>query len=232
MQSTHAAKTGAAAAFTGTALLLIGTLLHPSHAHPNEAAAAFAEYAADRHWVASHLAQLFGALLLFSALVLLARLLRTGASQSAGRIGAMLASVSAAAAAALQAVDGIALRNMTTALAAAPAADRAAWFAATYATRQIEIGLAAIFGLLGGVTVIVFGVALLADGRPPRWLAWAALPCGMATAAGGLAMAYTGFSDSAMAINMPANIALLLWAVALGVWMWRHTTIDQTSARE
>jgi hypothetical protein len=225
MPSTHPAKTGAAAAFAGVILLFAGTLLHPSHAHPNDAAAAFAEYAADQHWVASHLAQLFGALLLFAALLLLARLLQTAASQSAGRIGSLLAIASASTAAGLQAVDGIALRNMTTAWASAEASDKAVWFAATYATRQIEIGLAAIFGLLGGVTVIVFGIALLADRQFPRGLAWGALPCGAATAAGGLAMAYTGFSDTAMEINMPANIVLLLWAIALGAWMWRHQTI-------
>ncbi len=37
----------------------------------------------------------------------------------------------------------------------------------------------------------------------------------------GVVMAYTGFSGLAMAINMPANLLLLLWMLALAGFMWR-----------
>jgi len=47
-------------AIAGSVLLFIGTYLHPMSADPNQAAAAFAEYAADPLWVASHLTQLAG----------------------------------------------------------------------------------------------------------------------------------------------------------------------------
>lgn len=45
-------------AIAGAVLLLIGTILHPMSADPNVPLAAFTEYAADTHWVASHLMQL------------------------------------------------------------------------------------------------------------------------------------------------------------------------------
>jgi hypothetical protein len=45
---------GAVAAIVGPLLLFVFTLLHPLRADPNDAPAAFAEYAADSFWVWSH----------------------------------------------------------------------------------------------------------------------------------------------------------------------------------
>jgi len=52
--------------------------MHPMGADPNIPLAAFTEYAADHHWVASHLMQLFGVILMVAALVLLSRMLAGG----------------------------------------------------------------------------------------------------------------------------------------------------------
>ena len=59
----YCSRLGAGAAFCGALLLTLGTSLHPMQAAPWDAAAAFAEYAADHHWLASHLIQLLGVLL-------------------------------------------------------------------------------------------------------------------------------------------------------------------------
>jgi hypothetical protein len=53
---------------------------------------------------------------------------------------------------------------------------------------------------------------------------------GVPTAAGGLAIAYTGFSGLAMSINMPANCVLLLWMLALGLIMWRDDGLTAGTA--
>jgi hypothetical protein len=45
----------ASAAISGALLLFVGTYLHPMDADPNASLAAFTEYAADHHWVASTL---------------------------------------------------------------------------------------------------------------------------------------------------------------------------------
>jgi hypothetical protein len=66
-------RIGAACAIVGAVLLLAGTCLHPMPADPNNAAQAFAVYAADRLWVASHLTQLVGIMLALAALVILAQ---------------------------------------------------------------------------------------------------------------------------------------------------------------
>ena len=65
----HLAKVGAVAAVSGALTLFISTLLHPMKADPNDAPAAFAEYAAATSWVASHLGQFAGIALLAVALV-------------------------------------------------------------------------------------------------------------------------------------------------------------------
>src|SRR5262249_59181851 len=71
-------RIAAPAAIFGVALLLIATLLHPGAADPNNSQAAFTEYAAFQPWVAVHLMQLGGVILILAALVLLSRRLMEG----------------------------------------------------------------------------------------------------------------------------------------------------------
>jgi hypothetical protein len=217
----HLARLGAGAAFGGAAALLVGTLLHPADADPNDAAAAFAEYAADSHWVASHLAQFVGLALLGAALVALAAAAGRGRAAAWARIAVAGAAASVAVAAALQAVDGVALRVAVERWAAAAGDARARAFEAAFAVRQIEVGLASLVSLLFGLTLLALGVAMRLGRRLPGWLAWLGLAGGLGLLAAGVAQAYTGFSAVAMALSMSASAVLLVWAVAAGVVMWR-----------
>jgi len=216
-------RIGAITAITGAFLLFLGTFLHPSNADPNDPLAAFTEYAADRFWIASHLLQLMGVLLLVFALVLLSSILSDGRGAGWARLGVAAAGASLAVAAALQAVDGVALKVMVDRWATAAATDKQMLFTAAFAVRQIEVGLASMLSLLMGVTVTLYGAALLSDTNVPKYLGWPAIVGGIPTAAAGVAMAYTGFSDAAMMMNMPASALLLIWIIAIGVWMWRRT---------
>ena len=72
------ARIGALLAPTGAAVLIAGTILHPSSADPNDLPAALAEYAADIYWVGSHLAQFAGFVLLMLALAAFAATLEPG----------------------------------------------------------------------------------------------------------------------------------------------------------
>jgi len=76
------------AAFGGALLLFGGTILHPSGADPNDAVAAFSEYADDQWWIASHLMQLLGLALIVCALIQLSRLLASGSARGFAWIGA------------------------------------------------------------------------------------------------------------------------------------------------
>ena len=88
MKYSSESRMGAACAIVGSVVLFVGTYLHPLYADPHDVAAAFAEYAADRLWVASHLTQLAGVVLIVAALLSLAHQLEvtshTGWSHLAG----------------------------------------------------------------------------------------------------------------------------------------------------
>jgi len=215
-------KLGSAAAIAGSILLMTGTILHPSGADPSDLVAAFSEYAADRLWVASHLTQLAGVMLMTAALLFLARQLEAASGTGWARLAAGGAIASLAVAAALQAVDGVALKVMVDAWSAAPAAQKEGAFHAAFAVRQVEVGLASMLSLLSGLTVAVYGVALQVDHTYPQWLGGLAVGGGIPVAAAGVVMAYTGFSGLAMAINMPASSLLLVWMFIVGVFMWRR----------
>ena len=222
MFSRSESRVGATCAVVGSALLFVGTYLHPLEADPNEAVAAFTEYAADHLWVASHLTQLAGVALIVTALLFLAHQLELASGTGWARIAAGGAIASLSVAIALQAVDGIALKVMVDAWAAAPASQKEGAFHAAFAVRQVEIGLASMLSLSLGLTATVYGGALLDDRAYPKWVGGLAVVGGVPTTVAGVVMAYTGFSGLAMAINMPASSVLLVWMLVLGVCMWRR----------
>ena len=229
MPSPNGTKVGAICAVSGSILLFVGTYLHPMDADPNDAVAAFTEYAADHLWIASHLTQLAGVTLIVVALLFLAQQLEAASGTAWARIAAAGAIASLALACVLQAVDGIALKRAVDAWAAAPASQKDAAFHAAFAVRQVEIGLASMVCLAFGLTAVVYGRILLFDRAYPKWLAALAFFGAGPTTVAGAVIAYTGFSTSAMAINMPANLVLLVWMLAVGVSMWRR---GKSSAQE
>ena len=170
MDTRFVSRPGATCAITGGILLCTGTFLHPMGADPNNTVAAFAEYAADHMWIVSHLTQLAGVALIVAALLLLTQQLQEGSAAAWAGIASGGATASLAVAVALQAVDGVALKFMVDAWAAAPSAQKEGIFRAAFAVRQIEIGLASMLGLSLGVTAILYGVALLVDRKYPKWV--------------------------------------------------------------
>ena len=213
-------RLGALAALVGAPLLFVSTLLHPLEADPNDPVAAFAEAAASETWIVSHLGQFLGVALIGIALVALSYDLRDRRAVTWGTVGRMGTFVTVAMAAALQAVDGIALKMMADRWVSATPSDKAAIFEATFAVRQVEVGLASLFSLVFGLTATVFGVTLLSD-EHPKWLGWMAILGGAGVGAA-VAQAFTGFSNLAMNMSMPASVVLLVWIVAVGLRMLRQ----------
>jgi hypothetical protein len=204
--------------------------MHPMPADPNDALAAFAMYAADRPWVASHLTQLAGVALMVAALLSLTQQLEREISAGYSRLAAGGAIASLAVATALQAVDGIALKVLVDEWANAPVAEKAITFHVALAVRQVEVGLASALNLLVGLTMLAYGAALFGAQTYPKWFAALAIVNGPLALVAGVVMAYTGFSEAAMAISMPASSILLIWMLALGVLMWRQRPIAEESA--
>ena len=216
-------RAGASCAILGTVLLVAGTYLHPVPDDPNDALVSFKLYAADRFWLISHFSQLSGIALMIGALVILARQLETKTTGGWPSIAQAGAVASLAVVSALQAVDGVALKRMVDAWAAASVMEKAATFQAAFAVRQIEIGLASISSLILGPTATIYGVAILSIGVYPTWTGGIAIVGGVATALSGVIIAATGFSATAMAVNMPASLLLIVWTLIIGIMMWRST---------
>lgn len=213
------------AAVAGAILLLIGTMLHPMHEDPNVAVAAFKEYAADSHWLNSHLLQLAGVALMIGVLVRMSRAMAGGPADGIASICAHGATAGFAIACTLQAVDGIALKTMVDAWTAAPLDQQASLFHATFAVRQIEVGLASMLSLLLGFVLCLFGIAQIIDGRFPRFLGYLLMVYGALSVIAGYIIASSGFSELAMMINMPASLLLLVWVLAVAYYCWRSPAV-------
>jgi len=118
---------------------------------------------------------------------------------------------------------GVALKVMVDAWAGAPKNEKPMLFQAAYAVRQVEIGLASLMSVLFGITVVVYGLALVVDRRFPKWLGVLGIAGGVPLLVAGAVIAHTGFSGVAMAISMPSSMLLLVWMISVGVFMWpRH----------
>ena len=214
-------RLGTFAAFIGASLLFAGTLLHPTESDPNVPVAAFTEYAANTFWVWSHLMQFAGVFGLSMAFVAFASTFESGRPAAWSRLGLAGTIAIIAVGAALQAVDGVALKVMVDRWAAATGDASAITFEAAFAVRQIEIGLASLLSILLGFTLIALSIAILFSTRYPTWLGWIGFLNGFATIVSGATQASTGFSAMAMALSMATSIVLLAWVIIVGVLMWR-----------
>jgi hypothetical protein len=94
--------------------------------------------------------QFAGVALLAVALAGLAATMERGRPSAWARVGVVGTAASVAAAAALQAVDGVALKAIVDRWAHASGDARARVFEAAFAVRQIEIGFASLLSLLFG----------------------------------------------------------------------------------
>jgi hypothetical protein len=225
MQGKNIYKYGAIAGILGAIGLFIGTFLHPAHADPNDPISAFTEYAAHHHWVNVHLIQLLGVGLMVLAVIVFSKMIKVERAGILTQLGNSGATASLALAAALQAVDGVALKVMVDRWASSAGPEKDMLFYAAFGVRQIETGTASMFCILMGCTVILYGLAQKVDGRFSNLLVWLAVVGGLGTAIAGLVMTQTGFSNATMLINMPANVLLLIWMIFTAIWMWKNASL-------
>ena len=225
-------RIGAVLFLLGLVVLVISTQLHPAHENPMDNPAVFREYAQSDLWIAVHLGQFVGFLLVVGGLVALYFSLATRADAAAAvaRFGLAAAVTTGASFTILQAVDGIALKRAVDTWASAPPDQQVAAFAAAEAIRWIEIGVNSLSFSLVGLTLVLYGIALALGGIYPRWLGWLAAAAGVAQVIRGVDTSYQGFVAS---ITELIGLALLaLWAVIMAVMMWRRSNSPTVLSRE
>jgi hypothetical protein len=204
------ARLGAVACFAGVVLLVVSTLLHPLNSDPNDAPAAFAEYAADPHYVWTHLGQFTGVVGLGTGLVAFAVTFEAGRAAAWARVSVAGTVASIAVATALQAVDGVALKATVDRWAGTTGEAHLLVYEVAQAVRQIEIGLAGFLSVLFGLTLLALSLAVLLSIGYPAWLGVIGFLDGLGMAAAGMAQVSTGFSGLAMTLSTLATSIFLV----------------------
>jgi hypothetical protein len=235
-------RMGSIAFLAGMAIFLVSTILHPGREDPTNHPLVFAEYAQDELWVASHIGQFAGGMLVFAGgFVALFRLLHTQSKSESGSgitsalawIGLAATVVTGSALAVLQAVDGIALKRAADswyAVPTSPSADseeeeeKAIAFRVAEGIRWVEIATNSMFRILQGSVGIIFGIAIVASATTlGRWIGALGIFAGVATIILGVNVAYVGFATVGSVEDTISTWTYLAWVVILGIFMWRKT---------
>jgi hypothetical protein len=200
----------------GFLLSLFMTPLHPSGEEDNHTVV-FAKYADSGGWVAIHLVQFAGVLLALGGFLVLYRLLELrGEARVLARFAAGATIATAPAWAALQAVDGVALKQAVDAWADASGAQKAVRFADAETVRWAEWGINSYFRLLLGLTLVLFGAAIVLTGMVPQWLGWVGGIVGVLYIATGIAVGYSGFENGfGNAAGHATQLLLLIFVIGM-----------------
>jgi hypothetical protein len=204
------------------ALLLVGfvvngiqrMLLHPSGAE-DEHEAIFAEYAKSGVWVFTHFLEFVLLVVAFAGLLVLSHALRRETPYLALlATGALVAS--AAAWAALQAVDGITLKQAVDAWAGASGTEKATRFADAETVRWTEWGLQSYFRVLLGLAFLLLGAAAVVSRLVPNWLGALLVVAGLLSLAVGISVGYAGLESGFQdAVGIALQLVFLVFIVGL-----------------
>jgi hypothetical protein len=223
-------RLGSMAFLAGLVIIIVSTIFHPSSQLLTNHPLVFAEYAASKTWIASHIGQFAGVMLVFvGGFVALHRLLASSESGVVALLGLAAAIVAACTFAILQAVDGIALKRAVDSWAAAPADEKVAAFRVAEGIRWIEIGTNSIFRILQGSVAVIFGVAIAMSGLLHRWIGGFGILAGAATIIFGVGIAYVGFANQPIVGDL-STFTSLIWPAILGIFMWKKS-MTKMSAR-
>src|ERR687889_154258 len=190
----------------------------------------FAVYAEDPLWIASHIGQFAGILLIFAGgFVALFRLLVKSESATASALawlGLVTAIITPSTFTILQAVDGIALKIAANTWYAIPPGEeerKATYLGVAEGIRWTEWGLQSYYRMLWGAASLIFGVAIVKSIVLSRWIGAVGIAAGVVTIASGVVMAYVGFSSARDLVADLSTFIFYPWLAILGIFMWRKT---------
>jgi hypothetical protein len=200
----------------GFLLNLIVTLFHPS-GNEDEHRVIFTKYADSEAWVAIHLGQFVGVLIALAGLLALYRSLQLrGGVPVLARFAAGATVATAATWAIVQALDGVALKQAVDTWAEASGAEKPIRFADAETLRWLEWGFQSYFRVLLGLSLVLFGAAMIAIRLGAAWLGWVAVLTGALSAAIGIDVGYSGLESG---LQDAAGIAFVLAIVVFAVGM-------------
>lgn len=212
----------------GVVASILAGLFHAESHDANDHAASFTAYATSGIWTVVHLGQFAGMALVCLGLVALWKALdvQRHALAWTARFGALSAAAALALYAALQAVDGVALKQAVDAWAAAPEPEKAARFATAEGIRWLEWGMRSYQSLLLGTALVLLGVGVAAAHHVSRFIGFLMALSGLAYLAQAWIIGESGFSaanSGPTLVGIVAIIASSVW-LAVSAWRMRETT--------
>jgi hypothetical protein len=198
----------------------------------------FAVYAEDPLWIASHIGQFAGILLIFAGgFVALHRLLvksESGTASALSWLGLVTAIITASVFTILQAVDGIALKIAVNTWYAIPPGEeerKAVYLGVAEGLRWTEWGTQAYYRVLSGAVSLIFGIAIVKSVVLSRWIGAVGIAAGVVGIAAGVVTAYVGFSSARDPVADLSTAIFYPWLVILGFFMWRKTRVKKIISR-
>jgi hypothetical protein len=206
----------------GQLLFIVVTQLHTG-GDANDHPAVFAEYASSGIWTVVHVGQFAGMAILLAGLLALFFALddQAGTARWAGRFGAAAAVAALALYGALQAVDGVALKQAVNAWASASDAEKAARFASAEGIRWLEWGVRSYHDFALGLAFVLVAAAVVRAAWVPRPIAYLMGLSGLAYLVQGAVLGSEGFSPTHTILVVLAWVVTLAWMIWLVVVAWR-----------
>jgi len=235
-------RMGSVAFLAGLAIAVVSTFVfHPSGTGEElmNNPFIFAVYAEDDLWIATHIGQFAGLLLIYAGgFVALFRMLSRSDSGTVASalawFGLVTSILTASAITILQAVDGIALKIAVDTWYATPSSpseagnggregEKAIALRVAEGLRWTEWGIQAYYRMLQGAIALIFGVAIAKGAILSRWIGAVGIAAGVAGIAAGVVTAYVGFSSVRDPVADLSTLLLYPWIIILGIFMWRKT---------
>jgi hypothetical protein len=233
---------GSISFLAGLAIAVVSTIIfHPSGTGEElmNNPFIFAVYAEDDLWIATHIGQFAGLLLIYAGgFVALFRMLSRSDSGTVASalawFGLVTSILTASALTILQAVDGIALKIAVDTWYAIPSSpseagnggregEKAIALRVAEGLRWTEWGIQAYYRMLQGAIALIFGVAIAKGAILSRWIGAVGIAAGVAGIAAGVVTAYVGFSSVRDPVADLSTLLLYPWIIILGIFMWRKT---------
>ena len=118
-------------------------------------------------------------------------------------------------------MDGVALKQAVDAWASAPDAEKTARFASAEAIRWLEWGVRSYQSFMLGLSLVLFGTAIVWTARTPRPIGYLMGLSGCAYIVQGFVLGSEGFSGTNTAPQLLAYLLVFAWSIWLLVIAWR-----------
>lgn len=216
---------------SGALIGLVGNALHP-HTVESDAAGMVRAVAQSGTWVGIHLAIVVAILLVTGGLVGLTQLLEDGPSGPLARLGLAAALLGGAVVTVSTAMDGFVMKALALAWLGAPAEEAAMALRLALGVKHLNFGIWSVGMLVFfGAAFACFGAAVGISGRLPAWFGWVAVGGGLGSAiAALLQIVNSGEVQAAETLFFASSLLITLWALALGIQMWRGLAPAPASA--